>query len=540
MTENKSFVVNELWAFAKKHPILLSTNMMLSLTFPIDDVFVPFLIGIIVTRVEERGDWITPLIYLVIILIGMQVVYTLTYWEDAMLIPKLQNFIKHRMIETYVNGYDGRSLDFNSGEIMSRIVKIPLILTDLYANVKNYILPYILSFTITSIIIYNYHKKLGVIIFICAFLIFAIILASPTLCNSASRKQEQAQAHMDEEIDDMLLNLQVIYASNMKECELHRLKGFAEKYRAAFANTYTCVMKGRALTTLVLAIMMISFVILSKKGLGSKTLTTGKFVTIFTILLQWFGTLGWMTGMMRELIIQWGILSSFKKPVFVAHEPPTIPLPGHRTAFIEVVDLTYIPSQKIILDEFNVSIGQGERVAIMGDIGSGKSTLLKIMNGVYTPTSGEIYIDGQPLSKIPKSELRSVVGYVPQNPVLFNRSIMENIQYGCNNADAETIMRLLKELGLDDTFVDLNKRVGKGGMYLSGGQRQLIAVMRVVLDDPPVLIMDEITSSLDASTKVKLFHLLQKLFQNKTVVMVTHDPDILGLATRTIKMKSVS
>jgi ABC-type bacteriocin/lantibiotic exporter with double-glycine peptidase domain len=180
----------------------------------------------------------------------------------------------------------------------------------------------------------------------------------------------------------------------------------------------------------------------------------------------------------------------------------------------------------------------GEKIGIIGDIGSGKSTFLKILLGLYEAQKGYIFLDKKPLNIISKAELYKIIGYVPQNPLLFNRSILENIQYGSPNIPVEQIKELLLSLGLADTFSDLTVQVGKGGARLSGGQRQLIAVIRTLLHDPKILIMDEITSSIDHMTKQKLFKVLTKMLTNKTVIMVTHDPDLLALTTRVLKLKN--
>jgi ATP-binding cassette subfamily B protein len=134
-------------------------------------------------------------------------------------------------------------------------------------------------------------------------------------------------------------------------------------------------------------------------------------------------------------------------------------------------------------------------------------------------------------------DLRKQVTYVSQNPILFNRSIRDNIVYGLTNKpDNNYIKKLLYELGLDDMFLDLDALCGKNGSGLSGGQRQIIAIMRAYILNPSIIILDEITSSIDKNTKEKLFKVLEKLFENKTIIIVTHDPDLMKFATLKCEM----
>ena len=530
----KHFIVNEFVQFIKKHPFMMGFNLSMSMLSPIDDICVPLLMGVIVSRIESRGNWMYPLIVLVIILVSMQLLYLTINYSDAFVLPGLQNFIKHRMTESLMLEYDGKVIDFNNGQVMSRIVKIPLVLTTFYENLKNYIIPYMISFVITAFAIFKYNKFMGIIVLISAFLIFYMLFSSPSFCKEFSKIQEHMNSNLDEQIDDIVNNLQIVYAANTKEKELKRLGIFENRYAQAFYNTMKCVITGRGISILILVFMVLCFVFKAKLNEHEKTISTAGVITILTIIIQWYGTLGWLSGQTRDLVTDWGIISSFKMPDTVVDKKETKIVAAQPTKdVIRIVNISY----NGILRDLTLSVQPGEKIGIIGDIGSGKSTFLKILLGLYEPQKGYIFIDNKLLSVMPKTELRKIIGYVPQNPLLFNRSILENIQYGNSDVSIQHIKELLLSLGLADTFSDLTLQVGKGGMKLSGGQRQLIAVIRTLLHDPKIFIMDEITSSIDRATKNKLFTVLNRMLVNKTTIMVTHDSDLLALATRVIKLK---
>jgi ABC-type bacteriocin/lantibiotic exporter with double-glycine peptidase domain len=194
-----------------------------------------------------------------------------------------------------------------------------------------------------------------------------------------------------------------------------------------------------------------------------------------------------------------------------------------------------------ILDGVSLVVWPGERVAIVGPVGSGKSTLLKLVVKLNVPDSGEIYLDGRSYRELSASQVMRRVAYVPQTPALFNRSIYQNITYGVRPApDPAAVAALLDRLELSDVFAGLEggleARVGKGGAKLSGGQRQVVACMRVLLQDPEIVALDEVTASLDAEMKRRLMRLFDVMFAGKTVLLVTHDPALLAFAERTINL----
>lgn len=555
-----SFIVQEVKAFAKAHPWLFGTNLALSLSFPLDDVLVPYLLGIIVTRAEKGKDWKTPLYWLVGILLGMQVVYTLTYWHDAYLVPALQNFIKFRMLESLTEHYEGKAIDFNTGEVFSRFVKIPIVVVELYQDFKNYMLPYMISFLLTAYIVWRYHNKLGVIILVCIVMIYLLIIFSPRICSSSGIAYEQAQANLDEEADDYLQNLQNVYVNNQEAGEIKRLGVFGGVFKREYSSTMKCVMKTRFMATFFLACIIGSFVIVSSRELKTKAMTIGVFVTILTILVQWFGTLGWLVGNMREIVLKWSVISGFTLPPketkngeagaqarHLGRDDVRASLtPGDYVITFDNVSYSMPRRSQPILDKVTFGIRKGERVAVVGEIGSGKSTILKVIDRLIDPLGGRVMLWGRDIREISRDEIRRRIGLVPHPPVLFNRSVLENIRYGAKRqVSEEEILEMVKSLGLAEAFSDhdiregftadminLRKKAGKGGRNLSSGQRQMVLALRVMLQDPEILLLDEITSSIDSNTKAKLFLLFERMFKDKTVIMVTHDPDLLRLASR--------
>jgi ABC-type multidrug transport system fused ATPase/permease subunit len=543
------FVVDSFIQFAKTNPILTTTNVSLSLTFPLDDVLVPYLTGKIVTNAQKGKEFKKHLILLVVILMSMQIIYAFTSWHDAIIIPRLQNFVRHNMLTDLIKTFSQRNKDLMIGEVMSRLVKIPMTLVDLYELSKNFVIPYLISFLITASMIIRKDKTLGIVTLVLVLIVFGIVLLSPSACLPTTQRQEQSVALLDEEIEDVLNNLTTVYTSNQSSFELDRLLKYEHNYEKAFSETMACIIRTRVFAIICLATMLSFFAYRCYTRIQSKQMNAGDFVEMFVIIVQWFATLGWFSGNIRDIVVSWGILESFDKiknehdtSVFDSSTISNAHMPESRNAIVfDNVLYTVKGRGTPILDHVSFTINQYERIAIVGDIGSGKSTILKLLVGLIQQTSGEIYVDGVSLKDMPLRDLRKKIAYVQQTTQLFNRSVLDNITYGVDSANLEKVSQLVYSLGVADAFDNLgnglNSMVGKNGSSLSGGQRQITAYIRTMIMNPEIVVLDEVTASIDKKTKVKLFNVFNKMFEKKTVIMVTHDPDMLQLATRVITVE---
>jgi ATP-binding cassette subfamily B protein len=179
-----------------------------------------------------------------------------------------------------------------------------------------------------------------------------------------------------------------------------------------------------------------------------------------------------------------------------------------------------------VLENFNLDIKPGERVGIVGHSGAGKSTITKIILRFNDVTSGAITIDGQDIRNVKQDDLRSVISYVPQEPILFHRPIKENINYGKPNATKKEIVEVAKKAHADEFISKLAKGydtlVGERGVKLSGGERQRVAIARAMLKDSPILILDEATSSLDSISESYIQDAFNELMKGKTTIVIAH------------------
>jgi ATP-binding cassette subfamily C protein LapB len=202
------------------------------------------------------------------------------------------------------------------------------------------------------------------------------------------------------------------------------------------------------------------------------------------------------------------------------------------------VNFTYPGQTSRALADISVTIKAGERVAIIGSIGSGKTTFGKLLLGLYDPDSGMVAMDGTDIRQIDPNELRHFIGCVPQDIILFRGSVRDNITLGREDVDDAEIIRVADLAGVSNFVkrhaMGFDMPVGEQGRLLSGGQRQAVAMARALLLDPPVLIFDEPSSSMDARSEGSLRQHLNTILKGKTLILTTHRASLLALVDRVI------
>ncbi len=190
------------------------------------------------------------------------------------------------------------------------------------------------------------------------------------------------------------------------------------------------------------------------------------------------------------------------------------------------VTYVYKNNNNKVLDNFSLTISPGQKIAIVGSSGAGKTTFVRLLMRLFDLTSGNITIDGTDISKISQKNLREQISFVPQDPVLFHRTLMENIRYGRRDATNGEVIKAA-HLAHCDEFIDAlpngyETYVGERGVKLSGGERQRVAIARAIIKNAPILILDEATSSLDSHSEYLIQDALTKLIEGKTTIVIAH------------------
>lgn len=197
-----------------------------------------------------------------------------------------------------------------------------------------------------------------------------------------------------------------------------------------------------------------------------------------------------------------------------------------------------------VLNDFNLKIAPGEKIALVGPSGAGKTTVTKLLLRLYDVKKGEIKIDGQNITCVTQDSLREAVGFVPQEPILFHRTLMENIRYGRRDATDKEVVEAARQAHCAEFIDKLPEKygtfVGERGVKLSGGERQRVAIARAILKNAPILVLDEATSSLDSESEALIQDALEVLMRGKTVIVIAHRLSTIMKMDRIVVMQGGS
>lgn len=554
--QNETLTVTGLiYEFLRNHKSLVVLYIAFLCIMPIKDIGIPHLFGTLVKSIEERKSMIPPLIMLFISSLFVQMGYSIIDYLEVELSPRFQEFVRQKIIRHLMEINNTDYQEVESGKVIARLVRLPMGIYSFFNQWKYVFIPYTLL-SITAILYFLWNNTiLGVLLFFLIVFAWTMIYVSVSSCQKYSYQSEDAAVTMYEDVDDVLKNLNSVLNSNQTETELNNIRSHEASFRDNVKNTLVCSMKIRYSIVPINTAYFMFFMYFCYKQVQQKKMKASAFVALIIIVFKIFNVIWDVSGIMNEVVSRWGVIKQsmevFNKKGNIFKEIDTttkshgiVPTTGF---YFENITFSYVfpvdDSIKTILPNLTLHIRPSETVVIVGGIGSGKSTILKLMLKQVTPESGRIYFQGVPYELIKPEDLRSGIGYIQQNPILFNRSIYDNIVYGLDakTISKEQVWNLIEQLELKPMFTkfpqELDTKVGKYGSHLSGGQRQIILLLRIILQNPPILLMDEPTASIDEKTKETVYNLISKLMQNRTVVMVTHDDFLLRFADRSITLQ---
>ncbi|MEC9364559.1 MAG: ABC transporter ATP-binding protein/permease [Pseudomonadota bacterium] len=281
---------------------------------------------------------------------------------------------------------------------------------------------------------------------------------------------------------------------------------------------------------LIVSASLTWMMVMAARGVAGGTMTLGDFVAINAYLIQLFVPLNFLGFVYREIR---RALTDMQRMFGLLDVQPRIGDGDHALELqgrvpeivFEGVSFGYGPDRRI-LDGLDLRIGAGRKVAVVGASGAGKSTVARLLYRFYDPDAGRVLIDGHDLRGLRQESLRAHIGVVPQDTVLFDESIEYNIAYGRPGADRSQIERAARLAHLDGFIARLPEgyatRVGERGLKLSGGEKQRVAIARALLRDPPVMVFDEATSSLDSASEKAILDALREVAQQRTTLVIAH------------------
>lgn len=421
--------------------------------------------------------------------------------------------------------------DHKTGTIMSHIVGHLRDISEMAHHTPENLIVSTIMLIGSFIILLNIHVFFTLSIFI--LLVFLTIFSAlrRKKMMEASRRTRKTHEEINSEVENSIGGIRLTKAFTNEDFEIHKFEKVTDLYQNSFEGFYKQMGIFSSGTGFIIDILFVVILVVGGILTYQGEITVGNYTSFFlyiTFLIQPIRTL---ISTIEQVQKGW---SGYEKFYSIMEIEPKIVSKNdaifmeNPQGFIEFKNVTfkYDSSRSEVLDNFNVSIKPGQKIALVGETGVGKSTISKLIPRFYDINEGSILIDHQDVKDYDIYSLRSSIGHVQQDVYIFYGTVQDNILYGNPEASFEEVIDAAKKANIHDFIMSLddqyNTIVGERGVKLSGGQKQRISIARVFLKNPPILILDEATSSLDNVTEKLIQKALDDLSDGRTTLVIAH------------------
>lgn len=531
--------------FLKENKLLLVAYLIFLVLVPIKDVGIPHVIGKLIESLRKKEMNYTYMYILLGCVLFVQVGQALNDVIEMKVFPLFQKFLCTKILNYIFSTCSSNLQEILNGKVLSIMAHGPRTMYNYLDVWRVDIIPQIIVFAITFIYLTTINKILGLLFLVIVIIYYIITFLTLGMCSETARIRENYLIQINEQVDDVLMNVVGIINAEQTDNEMQDLGKQYDIYKLYGEKSLMCTMKFKFILIPVMLVSLLLFIYLGYIYVLQNKIKLEQYIVAVMIYFYVFNTIIRTIDDIRDTAIRGGMVKEHLK-LFESMDQAVAsqtPITGsHKEKYIVFDNVGFNYKEKVIMKNFNLEIKKGEKVLIIGQIGSGKTTILKMLMRYNNPSSGHIYLEGLPLDTIPRQQLRRRIGYIPQNPILLNRTLYENITYGNPNVSKEQVIQVIQLLEIGHIFgvEKLDQLVGKHGSKLSGGQRQVVWILRVLLQNPEILVMDEPTSSIDKETKSFIDRLFEIVMKNRTVIVVSHDEYMSKFSDKVIKMPTSS
>jgi ATP-binding cassette subfamily B protein len=447
----------------------------------------------------------------------------------------MSRWIEYDLKNEIFEHYQNLNLAFykrnNTGDLMNRISEDVSRVRMYLGPAIMYTLQLIVLFILVVATMFTVNVKLSIYVLLPLPLLSVSIYYVSNIINRKSEKVQGQLSALSTFAQEAFSGIRVLKAYNRDE----QRKRFFENETNTYKNLNLDLVQVNALFQ-PLMILLIGLSTIITIYVGGELAAAGEISTgniaefvIYVNMLTWpVASLGWVTSLTQRAAASQKRINDFlyTKPE-ITNENPN-PSTIHGSIQFNNVSFTYPDSGITALRNINFSIESGQSVAILGKTGSGKSTLANLVGRLFDVTSGEIYIDQTPIKNINLNNLRSSIGYVPQEVFLFSDTLFNNIGFGVNPEELteERIIDAAKAAEVWSNILEfpqqMQTRLGERGVTLSGGQKQRVSIARAIIKEPKILIFDDCLSAVDTHTEEKILQNLKPIMHNKTTLIISH------------------
>jgi ATP-binding cassette subfamily B protein len=470
--------------------------------------------------------------------------FYLISWVGERVVADLRVAVFNHVIGLNLGFFETRS----TGEILSRIsTDTTLVQTVVGSSVSIALRNLLLFFGGMVMLLITSPKLTGLVLLVIPFVVIPIIVLGRKV-RVLSRNSQDRVADLGSHVEEILSGIRIVQAFSHEV--LDKIK-FMQRVESAFDTAIERVRKRALLTAVVIAFIFGAVAIvlwIGGRDVLAGNISPGELSAFVFYAIVVAGSTGALSEVIGELQRAAGAMDRLNELLLVTSnipvplEPKSLPKKVTGSITFDKVNF-YYPSRpdQLALDDFNLEIKSGETVAFVGPSGAGKTTVFQLLLRFYDPNEGVIKLEGVALNQTDPKIIRSQIGLVPQDGIIFSDNVIENIRYGRPEATEKEI-KLAAESANALEFIEklpngFETNLGEKGVQLSGGQRQRLAIARAVLRDPAVLLLDEATSALDAESERSVQRALDKIMVGRTTLIIAHRLATVLRADRIIVME---
>ena len=393
------------------------------------------------------------------------------------------------------------------------------------------VLPITTTIVAVTISLCFFFWQYALVLFVLSVIIIAIIIRAQTSVAPSSRKASEAQSKMTAHIADILTNIAAVKAFARSADEQKTFQSLIGAWIDANKSERNRVLLVSGSFGILMTILNLSAFSAAIFATETHIASVGVVYLVISYTLSVVSQLWAATHATRQYVRIIGdaspMIATLQEPIEITDNIAAQSTSITQGAIsFDTITFTHDENGQSLFDKFSLAIPRGQRVGLVGHSGSGKTSLTKLLLRFSDIESGQITIDGQNIVDITQDDVRRAISYVPQEPLLFHRTLRDNIAYGKPDATDKEVWRAAKAAHADSFINDLPEKldtiVGERGVKLSGGQRQRIAIARAILKDAPILVLDEATSALDSESEKLIQASLEPLMKGRTSIVIAH------------------
>jgi ATP-binding cassette subfamily B protein len=530
-------VLKQYWKAVRPYGWSVFFILLCTIASSIVEVFIPVFYKQffdVLTRTGNAADTVPTLINIILYVLALNGAGWLVYRGMGVINARFQINVMADLKENAFDYMLGHSYTFFAnrftGSLVQRVNRFSRAFERLADRITFNIIPLGIRIIGIGIVLWYIKPAITIIIIVwtAVFLVFNYIFSRWKLKYDVERAA--ADSRSTAVLSDAITNHSTIQLFNGAEVESEYYHDVTQKQAriTLFTWNLNAIIDGVQVFLMILAeFLLFYFTILYWRD---GAVTVGTFVLIQAYLIGLGGRLWDFSRVIRDIYESFADGKEMVDILILPHDikdrAETRPLVVKAGA-VEFRDVTfYFNETRKVLEHFDLPIHGGEKVALVGPSGAGKSTVVRLLLRLYDVAGGDIIIDGQDIKHVTIASLRENIALVPQDPILFHRTLRENIRYGRRDATDDEVARAGK-LAHCDEFIDhlpygYDTYVGERGIKLSGGERQRIAIARAILKNAPILLLDEATSSLDSHSEALIQDALDKLMHGRTAIVIAH------------------